>query len=258
MPHSLSYVKIVENELSDYNQRIYTKKFPVRKEGYKLEKILIVEDEAAIRKVLQAYLKKAGFEVIQCARGDEAIELMKKEMPELVLLDVMLPGKSGWEVLSEIKEQNLAPVIMLTALGDTPERVKGLHQGADDYIAKPFAGEEVVARVGAVLRRAKQTPYSLQRYGALEVNQLTHQISLHGKAVDLTPKDTALLLFLCDNPNHVFSREQLLEHVWGWDYEGSDRAVDLSVKRIRKELQDWSPKEGEIKTIRGMGYQFSV
>lgn len=223
-----------------------------------MEKILLVEDEAPIRQVLQAYLKKAGFEVVQCARGDEAIDLIKKEVPDLVLLDVMLPGKSGWDILREIREDHLAPVIMLTALGETPERVKGLHQGADDYIAKPFAGEEVVARVQTVLRRAKEQPYAMQRYGALKINQLTHQIYLHEKAVDLTPKDTALLLFLAQHPNRIFNREQLIEHVWGWDYEGSDRAVDLSVKRIRKELQDWSPNEGEIKTIRGMGYQFCV
>lgn len=223
-----------------------------------METILIVEDEKPISKVLQAYLKKADYYVIPCFRGDDAIEMIKKESPDLVLLDVMLPGKNGWDILEEIREENLAPVIMLTALGDTPDRLKGFHIGADDYIPKPFVGEEVIARVKAVLRRAYQHEQAVQRFGALQINRNAHEVKLHGEVMELTPRDLTLLLYMAAHPNKTFTREQLIEQVWGWDYDGSDRAVDLAVKRIRKVLKEWPKEEGEIKTLRGMGYQFCV
>lgn len=222
-----------------------------------MEKILIVEDEAAISQVLAAYLKKENFIPVQCFRGDEAELMIEQESPDLVILDVMLPGKSGWDILGTIREKNLAPVIMLTALGNVPERLKGLNRGADDYIAKPFIAAEVVARVKAVLRRAKQR-HPVQRYGCLEIDQLAHVVKVNDRKLDLTPRDLALLLFLAKHPNQTFTRDQLIDHVWGWDYDGSDRAVDLSIKRIRKGLVDWPVKEGEIKTLRGLGYQFHV
>lgn len=224
-----------------------------------METILIIEDEKPISQVLQAYLKKANYKVIPVFRGDEAIEVIKREVPDLILLDVMLPGKNGWDILVEIQEGSLAPVIMLTALGDTPDRLKGFQKGADDYISKPFVGEEVVARVQAVLRRSKQhIQQPVQRFGALQVNQMAHEVKLHGKEVEITPRDLALLLFIAEHPNQTFTREQLIDHIWGWDYEGSDRAVDLAVKRIRKALLSWPKEEGEIKTLRGLGYQFCV
>lgn len=223
-----------------------------------MKKIIIIEDEKPISQVLKAYLTKEGFSVIQCYRGDEAIETIMKEKPDLILLDVMLPGRSGWEILEEVRSKNLSPVIMLTALGDVPDRLKGFSQGADDYISKPFVADEVVARVHAVLRRVYDYQNPVKRFGDLEIDELGHHVALFGEEIELTPRDLSVLLFLSDHPNQTFSREQLIEHVWGWDYDGSDRAVDLSIKRIRKALSEWPESQGEIKTIRGLGYQFSV
>jgi len=221
-------------------------------------KIMIVEDEKPISQILQAYFKKAGYDIIPVFRGDEAIPHIKKHKPDLVVLDVMLPGRSGWDILKNIRKEDLAPVIMLTALGEVPDRLKGLHEGADDYIPKPFVADEVVARAEAVLRRAGKLQQNLQRFGSLTINKVAHEVSLFNESIELTPRDTSVLFFLADHPNRTFTREELIEYVWGWDYEGSDRAVDLSIKRIRKALQNWPNTEGEIKTVRGMGYQFSV
>lgn len=219
------------------------------------EKILIVEDEHAISQVLKAYFKKADYEVILCNHGDEAIKMITKETPDLILLDVMLPGRDGWSILEEVRSENLAPVIMLTALGDVPERLKGLNLGADDYIAKPFVGEEVVARAKAVLRRLHRE-HPVQRYGDLAIDRAAHQVLLFDQPLALTPKDISVLIFLSHHQNQTFTREQLIEEVWGWDYEGSDRAVDLSIKRLRKALKSWPNDQGEILTVRGIGYQF--
>lgn len=222
-------------------------------------KILVVEDEYAISQVLKAYLQKVGYEVIQVYDGDDVLEIFHECYPDLVLLDVMLPNKDGWEILKELRKESNCPVIMLTALGDVNYRLDGLNIGADDYISKPFVADEVVARVKAVLRRAKIDHDSpVKRFGQLEVNLKAHQIMVKGKNITLTPRDLSVLLFLAENPNQTFTREQLIEQIWGWDYDGSDRAVDLAVKRIRKSLQDWPSSEGEIKTLRGLGYQLSV
>src|SRR5699024_3160411 len=144
------------------------------------------------------------------------------------------------------------------ALGEVPDRLKGLNEGADDYIPKPFVADEVVARAEEVLRRAGKLQLNLQRFGSLTINKVAHEVSLFNESIELTARATYTLLFLSDHPNRKFTREELIEYVWGWDYEGSDRAVDLSIKRIRKALQNWPNTEGEIKTVRGMGYQFSV
>lgn len=225
-----------------------------------MQKILVVEDERAISQVLKAYLVKANYQVEQAFTGEEASFKFDSFQPDLVLLDVMLPGKSGWDILKEIREKNTCPVIMLTALGDLNYRLEGLNGGADDYITKPFIGEEVVARVQAVLRRSVQVIDDKERkqYGALSINVSAHTVTLNGVELNLTPRDLALLIFLGQHPNQLFTREQLIEHVWGMDYDGSDRAVDLSIKRLRKALQNWPNTEGEIKTLRGMGYQLCV
>ncbi|SER62229.1 DNA-binding response regulator, OmpR family, contains REC and winged-helix (wHTH) domain [Gracilibacillus ureilyticus] len=223
-----------------------------------MEKILVVEDEVAISKVLQAYLKKSGFEIEIAMDGVTALNKFTETKPKLVLLDVMLPGKDGWHVLKEIRSMSECPVIMLTALSDVNYRLDGLNGGADDYIAKPFSGEEVVARVHAVLRRYEKGDRPIRRYGHLQIDHEAHRVVLHQKEIELTPRDLSLLIFLSENPNKTFTREQLIEHVWGWDYDGSDRAVDLSIKRLRKALKNWPETEGEIKTLRGVGYQLSV
>ncbi|TGB03904.1 response regulator transcription factor [Halobacillus salinus] len=225
-----------------------------------MEKILIVEDEITIMRVLKAYLSKNGYEVIIAETGEQALSLFERNPPHLVLLDIMLPDLDGWSVLTRIRTQSTCPVIMLTALGEVNDRLKGFQNGADDYITKPFVGEEVVARVKAILRRP-QTMYQdegILRYGSLTLHPNSHSVMLNGQEIDLTPKDKTLLLFLGRHPNRNFTRDQLLDQVWGMDYEGSDRAVDLSVKRIRKTLRANGITNGAIKTIRGLGYQFRV
>ncbi|WP_064093159.1 response regulator transcription factor [Rossellomorea aquimaris] len=225
-----------------------------------MKSILVVEDEPTISRVLKVYLEKNGYLVIQAYSGKEALQSFKGQSPDLVLLDVMLPDGDGWSVLTEIRRESTCPVIMLTALGDVDYRLKGLASGADDYISKPFIGEEVVARIHAVLRRSNTVFDSgkTKYYGSLKINLSSHTVYLHGQEVKFTPRDLSLFLFLVDYPNQTFTREQLIENVWGIDYDGSDRAVDLAIKRIRKSLDQWSAKEGEIKTLRGLGYQFCV
>jgi DNA-binding response OmpR family regulator len=225
-----------------------------------MQTILVAEDEPAISQVLKVYLVKAGFHVIQAYNGMEAVEKFHAHSPSLVLLDVMMPGKDGWAVLKEIRTESACPVIMLTALNDVNYRLDGLDGGADDYIAKPFIADEVVARVRAVLRRSddvKQAETTCT-YGSLTIDFTAHRVTLSEKEISFTPRDLSLFLFLAAAPNRTFMREQLLDEVWGHDYDGSDRAVDLSVKRIRKALAKWPSSEGEIKTLRGLGYQFVV
>ncbi|WP_128894893.1 response regulator transcription factor [Longirhabdus pacifica] len=225
------------------------------------KKILIVEDEVPIARVLGAYLKKADYEVEFAHDGHQAVEKFEAFSPALVLLDVMMPGQDGWNVLAHIRKQNACPVIMITALSDVEYRLNGLHSGADDYITKPFIADEVVARVSAVLRRSSpifESSDDMLMLGNLKVDFRAHHIFVDGEEVTLTPRDLSLLLFLLKHPNQTFSREQLIEKVWGIDFDGSDRAVDLAVKRIRKCLYGWDHAYGEIKTLRGLGYQFRV
>lgn len=225
-----------------------------------MKNVLIVEDEVTISRVLGAYLRKANYLVEFAYSGEEALRKFDSDHPSLVLLDVMMPELNGWEVLRHIREKSSCPVIMLTALSDTEHKLNGFEFGADDYITKPFIGEEVVARVNAVLRRAthmlehEHTRY----YGSLKINFQSQQVFLNGVEVSLLPRDLSLFLFLVKYPNQTFLREQLIEQVWGMDYEGSDRAVDLSIKRIRKALNNWPLSEGEIRTMRRLGYQFYV
>ncbi|MED4350801.1 response regulator transcription factor [Schinkia azotoformans] len=225
-----------------------------------MKTILVVEDELAISIVLKAYLEKNGYKVLQAFSGKEAIEIFEDEKPLLVLLDVMLPDLDGWSVLQYIRERSSTPVIMLTALGDIDNKLNGFNQGADDYLSKPFIGEEVVARVTAVLRRSTQIIENDQivYYGSLKIDFQAHAVFLNGIELTFPPRDLSLFLFLAKHPNQTFTREQLIEYVWGIDFEGSDRAVDLAIKRIRKMVSNWPETEGEIKTLRGLGYQFSV
>ncbi|KSU84479.1 MULTISPECIES: response regulator transcription factor [Fictibacillus] len=222
--------------------------------------ILVAEDEETISRVLTVYLKHEGFIVQHAFNGLEAATKFKEHSPDLVLLDVMLPELDGWGVLEEIRKSSVCPVIMLTALGDIDYKLKGLNQGADDYISKPFVGEEVIARIHAVLRRSSKVLESDNhwQFGNLSIHPKSSQVKVDGESALLTPRDLSLLLFLAGRPNRTFTREELLDQVWGMDYEGSDRAVDLAVKRIRQALSGWSRDCGEIRTYRGLGYQFSV
>ncbi|GAA3408653.1 response regulator transcription factor [Paenibacillus hodogayensis] len=222
--------------------------------------ILLAEDEEAIARVLTAYLKRAGFSVERAADGEEALRLFEASQPDLVLLDVMMPAIDGWTVLERIRERSGCPIIMLTAKGDIESRLDGLNRGADDYMSKPFVPEEVVARVNAVLRRPVRwiAGGEQRHFGRLTVDFAAHRVCLSGAELLLSPRDLSLLLFLAEYPNRTFTREQLIEQVWGMDYEGSDRAVDLSIKRLRQVLSRWPETEGEIRTLRGTGYQFWV
>lgn len=225
-----------------------------------MKQILIVEDELAISMVLGAYLEKEGYTISYAYNGQEALEKIDEVHPALILLDVMMPYMDGWEVLKHIREKSACPVIMLTALSDTDQKLKGFGEGADDYITKPFVAEEVIARVQAVLRRSPQyqKEEDIKYYGNLKINYLSHQVFLNGIEIPFTPRDLSVFLFLAENPNQTFTRDQLLDQVWGRDYDGSDRAVDLAVKRIRKLLHGWDSQDGEIKTLRGLGYQFYI
>ncbi|MFC0189559.1 response regulator transcription factor [Fictibacillus aquaticus] len=226
-----------------------------------MKTILVAEDEASISAVLKAYLTNAGYKVVQAFDGDSAVKQFQQSEPALAILDVMMPSLDGWQVLKRIRENSTCPVIMLTALSDVSSRLAGLNGGADDYIAKPFIGEEVIARVHAVLRRTSQHQNSdedQKSFGRLRIDWRSHAVYLNGIAVELTPRDLSLLLYLARHPNRTFTRDILIEQVWGLDYFGSDRAVDLSIKRIRKSLENWPEEEGEIKTLRGVGYRFSV
>lgn len=209
--------------------------------------------------MLQAYLAKAGYETELAWEGAQALKLFETWRPSLVLLDVMLPDTDGWEILKYIRDLSACPVIMLTALDDLSSRLAGLQNGADDYLGKPFNAEEVVARVQAVLRRPPQVMSGqMALFGSLKIDYAARSIELQGKPVALMPRDLSLLLFLSGRPNRIFDREQLIRSVWGEDFEGSDRAVDLAVKRIRRQLAEWPPEEGHIVTLRRMGYQFRV
>lgn len=221
--------------------------------------ILIVEDEPDISMVLKAYLTKAGFKVETAQDGTQGLKRFEEAAPALVILDLMLPDLDGWEVLQRIRERSSCPVILLTALNEIEHRLKGLNAGADDYICKPFAGEEVVARVRAVLRRwPRMISDHVRQFGSLRIDVAAHEVSLNGRLIHLTPRDMELLLFLAAHPNQTFDREQLIESVWGIDYVGSDRAVDLSINRLRQALSGWPREEGEINTIRRKGYKFRV
>lgn len=224
------------------------------------QSLLVVEDEEVIGRVLYSYLKKAGYHVIRCMDGNSALEAFEQHAIDLVLLDVMLPGKDGFELLEEIRSKSSCPIIMLTAKDTLDDRLFGLNQGADDYMIKPFVPDEVVARVKAVLRRRPVYHDQPQRryFGSLLIDYEAKRLFLNSKELVLTPRDLEVLLFLSARPNVVFTREQLIEEIWGYDYEGSDRAVDLSIKRIRKSLSHWPPEQGEIRTLRGSGYSFCV
>lgn len=225
-----------------------------------MKPILIVEDEEAIARVLAAYLRKSGFAPERAADGNEAMRMFDSRDFSLVLLDVMLPGMDGWELLRRIREKSACPVIMLTARDGLQDRLGGLNGGADDYMTKPFVPEEVVARVNAVLRRRPHWTdgESKRIFGNLVVDLASRSVYLNAAEVNLNPRELSLLLFLSEYPNRIFTREQLIEQVWGMDYEGSDRAVDLAVKRLRQSLSHWSAEAGEIRTLRGTGYQLWI
>lgn len=224
-----------------------------------MKRILLIEDELPIAQILKVYLEKNDFLVTHHLGEGDVIQTYVDVSPSLVLLDLMLPQNDGLEILKQIRQYGSCPVIILTAKGSLPERLAGLGLGADDYITKPFDPEEVVARVQAVLRRSSHLEdHETISLGHLVINLTTHTASVYDESIPLSPRDWGLLAFLGQHPNQCFTRDQLLDSVWGMNYEGADRAVDASIKRLRQHLRDWSTDEGEIKTVRGTGYVLHV
>lgn len=221
-------------------------------------KVLVVDDDLRIQQILKLYLSREGYEVITCDRGDTALDTALREDPDLVLLDIMLPGMDGWEVLDDLRRTGDVPVIMLTAKGDITDRVQGLDCGADDYIVKPFEPKELMARVKAVLRRSASAPEDIRSVtiGDLYVSLDNYTVMLGGVKQEMPPKEIELLHFFAAHPNRVYTREQILDSVWGFGYYGDSRTVDVHIKRLRDRLGE-SPY-WDIQTIWGVGYRLNI
>lgn len=226
-----------------------------------LEKILIVDDDINICELLRLYIEKEGFNVVIANDGATAVKLFREQQPDLMLLDIMLPKLDGWQVCREIRKTSDKPIIMLTAKGETFDKVLGLELGADDYIVKPFDTKEVVARIKAVLRRSSTvTPVAAiqeVQYDRLLINLTNYELRVNGVQVDTPPKEMELIYHLASNPNRVYTRDQLLDEVWGFDYYGDSRTVDVHVKRLREKLEGISDK-WELRTVWGVGYKFET
>lgn len=236
-----------------------------------MKKVLVVDDDPNIVEVLRLYFDKDGFAVVSCLTGDKAVETFQTSQPDLVVLDLMLPGKDGYDICREIRKTSDVPIIMLTARSDTLDKVVGLELGADDYLQKPFEPKELLARVKAVLRRTKKQETSASEskdnkentevisYDGFTVDTARYVVTVDGKEIDIPPKELELLFFLASHPNRVFTREQLLENVWGYDFYGESRTVDVHVKRIREKLEKPNVKTNwQIKTVWGVGYKFET
>ncbi len=224
------------------------------------EKVLIVDDDLNICELLRLYLEKEGFETVSVNDGMLALDSFRSENPDIVLLDIMLPNLDGWQVCREIRKFSDKPIIMLTAKGETFDKVLGFELGADDYIVKPFEPKEVIARVKAVLRRSgssEKQDIKEVRYDKLIINLTNYELIVDGKKIDTPPKELELIYHLASNPNRVFTRDQLLDEVWGFDYYGDSRTVDVHVKRLRAKLEGVSEK-WELKTVWSVGYKFAT
>ena len=224
------------------------------------EKILIADDDKNICELLRLYLAKEGYTTCIANDGEAAFAAFEKEKPNLVLLDIMMPKMDGWAVCRKIRAVDNTPVIMLTAKGETFDKVLGLELGADDYVVKPFDSKEVVARIKAVLRRcvpAQAAPDGVISYDNLSVDLTRYELKVKGNVVDAPPKELELLYYLASHPNRVFTRDQLLDEVWGFEYYGDSRTIDVHVKRLREKLEGTSD-QWSLKTVWGVGYKFEV
>lgn len=222
--------------------------------------VLVVEDDSNIAELLRLYLEKEGYRVLTAADGLKGVELFRTGDPDLVLLDIMLPGLDGWGVCRTIRQSSQVPIIMLTAKGETVDKVSGLKMGADDYITKPFEMKEVLARIEAVLRRGalpEESPRKRLVYDKLIIDLDSFELVVDGKKVDTPPKEMELLYHLAASPNRVYTRNQLLDEVWGFDYFGDSRTVDVHIKRLREKLEGVSD-QWSLKTVWGVGYKFEA
>ena len=227
------------------------------------QKILIVDDDANIAELISLYLVKECFETLIVGDGEAALEAFAEFHPDLILLDLMLPGIDGYEVCRQIRATSQTPIIMLSAKGEVFDKVLGLELGADDYMEKPFDSKELVARVKAVLRRYKQsgdvtqdTEMKIVEYKDLTINMTNYAVTFRGEHIDMPPKEMELFFFLASSPNRVFTREQLLDQIWGYEYAGDTRTVDVHIKRLREKIRD--NDSWKIATIWGIGYKFET
>ncbi len=222
-------------------------------------KVLIAEDDTNIAELLNLYLKKEGYETILAEDGGKALELYRAFRPDLILLDIMLPVMDGWAVCGKIRESDKTPIIMITAKGETGDKVTGLEMGADDYIVKPFEMKELLARIHAVLRRTgeEETRSKKLAFDGLIINLESYELEVQGTRMDAPPKELELLFHLASSPNRVFTRNQLLDEVWGFDYFGDSRTVDVHIKRLREKLEGVS-ELWSLKTVWGVGYKFEL
>ena len=224
-------------------------------------KILVVDDDPNISDLLKIYFENEGYEVKVASDGAESVNYFKMYEPDLVLLDVMLPKKDGWQVCREIRESSSKPIIMITAKGEVFDKVLGLELGADDFVVKPFDMKELSARIKAVLRRYNShdtmNDDEVIKFENIEISLQKYELKLNGKAVEIPPKELELLYFLASHCNKVFTRDQLLDKVWGFDYLGDSRTVDVHVKRLREKLEGVSDK-WLLKTVWGVGYKFEL
>lgn len=226
-----------------------------------LGKILIVDDDVNICELLRLYIERDDYSVVIANDGEQALEIFNQEQPDLVLLDIMLPKMDGWQVCKEIRKNSNRPIIMLTAKGELFDKVLGFELGADDYIIKPFEAKEVIARIHAVLRRTGSSPSSEKsqeiNWDKLSINLTNYELRVNGEIVDTPPKEMELLFYLASNPNKVFTRDQLLDKVWGFDYYGDSRTVDVHIKRLREKINGVSD-QWSLKTVWGVGYKFDT
>ena len=224
-------------------------------------KILVIDDDPSISEAIKAYFENEGYEVKVATDGVEGLNFFKMYEPDMVLLDIMLPRKDGWQVCREIRESSAKPIIMVTAKGDVFDKVLGLELGADDFVVKPFDMKELSARVKAVLRRCQshtsQADEEVIKFENIEISLQKYELKLSGRSIDIPPKELELLYFLASNYNRVFTRDQLLDKVWGFDYLGDSRTVDVHVKRLREKLEGVSDK-WTLKTVWGVGYKFEL
>lgn len=227
-----------------------------------MAKVLVVDDEASIVNIISYNLKKEGYEVITAEDGEAGLELAMNENPDLILLDIMMPKMDGYEVCRKIREKSNVPIIMLTARADEVDKVIGLEMGADDYVTKPFGNRELIARVKAHLRRstAKENPTekgNVQTFGDLTIDFDRYEVTKRGEVINLTMREFELLTFLATQKSQIFNRETLLEKVWGYEYFGDVRAVDVTIRRLREKIEDDPGKPRYVITKRGIGYYFS-
>jgi len=219
--------------------------------------ILIVDDDAHIRELIRVFLNQAGFQTLEASDGSKALEVLEREKVEMVILDIMMPNMDGWQMCEELRKDYELPVLMLTAKGETVHKVRGFETGADDYLVKPFEPAELVARVKALLKRYRVEISQMIQIAELTMNRRTFEVTMNGQAVTVPLKEFELLFKLASNPGRTLPREQLIEDIWGFDYQGNERTLDVHVNRIRDKLDEYGCS-CKIKTIRGLGYRLEV